>query len=181
MDDRPDEPADADPAGAGPDDLVGPDSRTASDGGTGAGARLDDVAQVHRALGRYPQGRPDRVLYSAVALVLLVPGALAVAAGTLLALPVLVLGVLVALLGWAVPATVVDRTGFRRGRFLRHVPWSAVTTVYRPPRGGDVQVGLRNGRVLRLDGVKADRVAGVVLLAHAAAPTTSPGPPSPAA
>lgn len=141
----------------------------------GATDRMDDVAQVHRALGRYPPGRPDRVLYSALGLMFLVPGALWVTAGNLWALAGLVAGVLFGLLGWAVPATIVDRAGFRRGRFLRRVPWSAVTTVYPPPRGGDVQVRLRDERVLRLDGVKADRLTGIVLLAHAATPRPAAG------
>lgn len=139
-----------------------------------AGDRMDDVAQVHRALGRYPPGRPDRVLYSAIGLVLLVPGVLGVAAGNLWALGGVVAGVLLLTLAWAVPATIVTRAGVRRGRFLRSVPWSAVTTVHPPPRGGDVQVRLRDDRVLRLDGVKADRLAGIVLLAHAATPPATP-------
>lgn len=173
MVDRPDEPAatGTGPAGRRP---------AASGSPTGGGDRMDDVAQVHRALGRYPPGRPNRVLYSAIGLVLLVPGALGMAAGILWTVPVLVGGVLVLLVGWVVPATIVTRAGFRRGRFLREVPWAAVTTVHPPPRGGDVQVRLRDERVRRLDGVKADRLSGIVLLAHAATPATVPVPPPPA-
>ena len=138
--------------------------------------RMDDGAQVRRALGRYPTGRPDKVLYSALGLPFLVPGAVGMADGHLWGFIGVAVGVVCLLLAWAVPATIVTRSGFRRGRFLRAVPWSAVTTVYPPPRGGDVQVRLRDERVLRLDEVKADRLAGIVLLAHAAAP--SPEPPA---
>ncbi|WP_420120717.1 hypothetical protein [Nakamurella sp.] len=151
-------------------------------GPVATGDRMDDVAEVHRALGRYPPGRADRVLYSALGLTFLVPGLLGLVAGNLWAVPPVIAGALCLALGWLVPATIVSRSGFRRGRFLRPVPWSAVTTVHPPPRGGDVQVRLRDDRVLRLDGVKADRLAGIVLLAHAAtsAPVPAPVPATPA-
>lgn len=160
--------------GTGPSPSPSP-STSPSTGPRGAGgARMDDVAQVHQALGRYPPGRSDRVLYSALGLVFLVPGVLGLTAGNLWSLPALVAGALFLLLGWVVPATIVTRDGFRRGRYLRRSAWSDVTTVYPPPRGGDVQVRLRDERVVRLDGVKAGRLTGIVLLAHAATPPTLP-------
>jgi hypothetical protein len=135
---------------------------------------MDDRVQLDRAVGRYPAGRPDRILYSILGLLFLVPGALWLTGGDLRGLIGLVVGACWLLLAWAVPATIVTPAGFRRGRFLRPVPWADVTTVYRPPRGGDVQVRLRDDRVRRLDGVKADRLAGIVLLAHAAASSSQP-------
>lgn len=166
------QPAAPRPTGTGPSTSPSP---SPSSGPRGAGgARMDDVAQVHQALGRYPPGRSDRVLYSALGLVFLVPGVLGLTAGNLWSLPALVAGALLLLLGWVVPATIVTRDGFRRGRYLRRSAWSDVTTVYPPPRGGDVQVRLRDERVVRLDGVKAGRLTGIVLLAHAATPPTPP-------
>lgn len=73
------------------------------------------------------------------------------------------LGVLAALF---LPGTVVTRTGFRRGRFLRFTPWSKVVEVYPPPAGGFVQVRLMNDKIVMLDGVTTDRVAGIVALAR---------------
>jgi len=68
---------------------------------------------------------------------------------------------------WALPATVISKSGFRR--VFKFTPWTEVAAVFPAgPGDPDVLIALRDGHKVSLVGVKQDHSAGILALAQQA-------------
>ena len=127
---------------------------------------MDKDAEVGGAIGRYAAPKIDKILHSVTGAIFILAGLAALGRISLLAFMFLFAGCVFVLASWVLPATVITATGFRRGRFLQLIPWSEVVIVYPPPAGGHIQVQLRTGKVVALDGVKVEHLPEIVALAQ---------------
>lgn len=128
---------------------------------------MDRHAGAGGAIGRYPAPRIDKILYSVLGAFFIPAGLAPLGRNNFFAFAFLFSGCALLLTAWVLPATVITRTGFRRSRFYRLVPWSEVISVYPPPAGGHIQVRLQSSKVVVLDGVTAEHLPGTVALAQA--------------
>lgn len=126
---------------------------------------------IQRALGRYRVAWWSLALQTATPLLLFYVLVLGIVRGRADGRTyVLAVGVvLVVILVWGLPATVVTTNGFRRG--FRFTSWAEVATVL-PARPGhrNTLIGLRNSEKISLIGVGEERRPGVIALAGRASP-----------
>lgn len=120
---------------------------------------------IQRALGRYRASWLFLAPSTVVAALLLSSSVVATVKGSADAGSYAVAGAagLILLFVWKYPATVITRTGFRRG--FTFTPWVQVAAVFPAgPGDPDLLIGLRNGKKVSLVGVGQEHRPGIIAL-----------------
>ncbi len=120
---------------------------------------------IHRAVGRYRASWLYLVPSLLIVALGLIRHVLPIARGRATIGDYIGIGffLLVLVLVWTIPATVLTTAGYRRG--FRFTPWQDVVAVFPAgPGDPDLLIGLRSGKKVSLVGVRHDRRAGVQAL-----------------
>ena len=116
---------------------------------------------VQRALGRYRASWLFLTLPTVTAVLLFSSGVVTMMRGRADGGSYAAVGVAIvlAILVWGVPATVISTSGFRRG--FKFTPWTEVAAVFPAgPGDPDLLIGLRSGQKISLVGVGQDHRLG---------------------